>query len=74
MNAPNISEERAASGAATPRFLRRDFQSAHVVEVGISLQQQFGTRHAAAFLKDNFITLDIATRVLLYPDRRRTYS
>lgn len=56
------------------RFLRRDFISAHVVEVGISLQEQFGTRYAAAYLKDNFIHLDVAQRVLLNPAQRRRYS
>jgi hypothetical protein len=56
------------------RFLRRDFLSAHVVEVGISLQEQFGTKYAAAFLKDNFIHLDVAQRVLLNPSQRRKYS
>jgi hypothetical protein len=54
-----------------PRFVRRDFLSAHIVETGIMLQQQYGTEHAAAFLKDNFIHLDVAMRVLLRPAERR---
>jgi len=53
------------------RFARRDFLSAHIVEVGILLQEQFGVEHAAAFLKDNFIHLDVAMRVLLRPAERR---
>ena len=55
------------------RFVRRDFLSAHIVEVGLLLQEQFGVEHAAAFLKDNFIHLDVAMRVLLrdFGQRRR---
>jgi hypothetical protein len=51
--------------------VRRDFLSAHIVETGIMLQQKHGTEHAAAFLKDNFIHLDVAMRVLLRPSERR---
>lgn len=54
-------------------FVRRDFFSANIVELGISLQQDFGTRYAAKFLKDNWITLEVATRVLLRPHQRRSY-
>jgi hypothetical protein len=54
-----------------PRFVRRDFLSAHIVETGIMLQKEYGTEHAAAFLKDNFIHLDVAMRVLLRPSERR---
>lgn len=57
-----------------PRFLRRDFLSAHIVETGLTLQKQFGTEHAASFLKDNFIHLDVAMRVLLRPSERRRVS
>ncbi|MBK4734322.1 hypothetical protein [Noviherbaspirillum pedocola] len=57
-----------------PRFVRRDFLSAHIVETGIMLQKEYGTEHAAAFLKDNFIHLDVAMRVLLRPAERRRPS
>ena len=61
--------------AMTPtRFVRRDFLSAHIVEVGLLLQNQFGVEHAAAFLKDNFIHLDVAMRVLLRPSERRRHQ
>ena len=56
------------------RFVRRDFLSAHIVEVGLLLQDQFGVEHAAAFLKDNFIHLDVAMRVLLRPSERRRHQ
>lgn len=56
------------------RFVRRDFLSAHIVEVGLLLQEQFGVEHAAAFLKDNFIHLDVAMRVLLRPSERRRHQ
>jgi hypothetical protein len=69
----NTQEQIAVSPVpvAPPRFARRDFLSAHIVEVGILLQEQFGVEHAAAFLKDNFIHLDVAMRVLLRPSERR---
>jgi hypothetical protein len=54
-----------------PRFVRRDFLSAHIIETGLVLQKQFGTEHAAGFLKNNFIHLDVAMRVLLRPAERR---
>jgi len=56
------------------KFVRRDFLSAHIVEVGLLLQDQFGVEHAAAFLKDNFIHLDVAMRVLLRPSERRRHQ
>ena len=56
------------------RFVRRDFLSAHIVEVGLLLQDQFGVEHAAAFMKDNFIHLDVAMRVLLRPSERRRHQ
>jgi hypothetical protein len=59
---------------APTRFVRRDFLSAHIVEVGLLLQEQFGVEHAAAFLKDNFIHLDVAMRVLLRPGERRRHQ
>jgi hypothetical protein len=37
------------------------------------LQEQFGVEHAAAFMKDNFIHLDVAMRVLLRPGERRRH-
>jgi len=69
----SIQEYIATRTPAIPptRFVRRDFLSAHIVEVGILLQEQFGVEHAAAFLKDNFIHLDVAMRVLLRPSERR---
>lgn len=60
--------------SASTRFVRRDFLSAHIVEVGLLLQEQFGVEHAAAFLKDNFIHLDVAMRVLLRPSERRRHQ
>jgi hypothetical protein len=59
---------------SSTRFVRRDFLSAHIVEVGLLLQEQFGVEHAAAFLKDNFIHLDVAMRVLLRPNERRRHQ
>lgn len=64
---PSLSE------FSSTKFVRRDFLSAHIVEVGLLLQEQFGVEHAAAFLKDNFIHLDVAMRVLLRPNERRRH-
>jgi len=54
------------------QFLRRDFLSARIVDTGIAMQEQCGTRPAADFLKDNFIALNVAMRVLLHPHQRRS--
>ncbi|MGI4850146.1 MAG: hypothetical protein ACRYGK_18705 [Janthinobacterium lividum] len=73
----NLSTEEhlqeTAQETSGQHFVRRDFFSANIVELGISLQEDFGTRYAAKFLKDNWITLDVAARVLLRPDQRRAY-
>ena len=71
------TQEQAVSNTpeiTATRFVRRDFLSAHIVEVGLLLQEQFGVEHAAAFLKDNFIHLDVAMRVLLRPAERRRHN
>ena len=53
-------------------LMRHDVVSEKAVDIGISLQEVLGTRDAALFLKNNVIGLDVALRVLLYPDLRRS--
>ncbi|MDB5841362.1 MAG: hypothetical protein JWQ23_3314 [Herminiimonas sp.] len=72
----NLRKHRDITKPVSPgaHFVRRDFFSANIVELGISLQQDFGTKYAAKFLKDNWISIDVAARVLLRPAERRRYN
>ena len=58
---------------ATHTHLRQDWTSARFVEEGITIQVVYGTRYAAAFLKNRMIDIDVALRVLLNPAQRRNY-
>lgn len=53
--------------------VRQDWTSARFVEEGITIQVVYGTRYAAAFLKNRMIDIDVALRVLLNPTQRRNY-
>ena len=53
--------------------IRQDWTSARFVEEGITIQVVYGTRYAAAFLKNRMIDIDVALRVLLSPARRRNH-
>jgi hypothetical protein len=53
---------------------RPDLKSAKVVETGISLQDMIGTTAAAVFLKSESISVDVASRVLSQPTKRRRIS
>ena len=50
---------------------RQDWTSARFVEEGITIQQVYGTRYAATFLKNRLIDFDVALRVLVTPRLRR---
>ncbi|MES2831169.1 MAG: hypothetical protein V4695_04165 [Pseudomonadota bacterium] len=52
-------------------LMRRDFATAALVEEGIALQEQAGTKFAAVFLDYKGIPVEIALRVLLRPGERR---
>lgn len=52
-------------------FMRRDMTTAALVEQGIALQNQAGTKYAAVFLDYKGVPVDIALRVLLHPNQRR---
>lgn len=60
-----------ADGAQATGFMRRDFVTAALIEQGIALQSQAGTRYAAVFLDYKGVPVDIALRVLLRPSERR---
>lgn len=55
-------------------YVRSDFDMAVLVEEGIALQDQAGTRFAAVFLDYKGVPVDIALRVLLRPTERRKIS
>lgn len=63
--------ENGESGTQTAGFMRRDFVTAALIEQGIALQGQAGTRYAAVFLDYKGVPVDIALRVLLRPNERR---
>ena len=69
-NTANISPPASASGYM---HARQDWTSARFVEEGITIQDVYGTRYAAAFLKNRMIDIDVALRVLLNPAQRRHY-
>lgn len=52
---------------------RQDWTSARFVEEGITIQEVYGTRYAATFLKNRMINFEVARRVLLTPALRRNY-
>lgn len=52
---------------------RQDWTSARFVEEGITIQVVYGTRYAAAFMKNRMIDIDVALRVLLNPAQRRNH-
>lgn len=52
-------------------LMRRDFTTAALVEEGIALQEQAGTKFAAVFLDYKGVPVDVALRVLLRPAERR---
>lgn len=62
----------AATTCASQVLMRHDIAGERAVDIGIGLQEILGTRDAALFLKNNVIDLDVALRVLLCPDRRRS--
>ena len=51
--------------------VRQDMITEQAVEVGIRLQEMFGTVDAARFLQNNLVDINIALRVLLRPEQRR---
>ena len=69
-NRTNIFLHPIASALA---YTRQDWTSARFVEESITIQVTYGTRYAAAFLKNRMIDIDVARRVLLSPAQRRNY-
>jgi hypothetical protein len=56
------------------RRVRHDQSSAELVEKGIALQEVCGTSEAAKYLKSQWISMDVALRVLARPTQRRYQS
>jgi diaminopimelate epimerase len=53
------------------RRVRRDQISVELVEKGIALQEACGTSKAAKYLQSQWISMDVALRVLARPAQRR---
>ncbi|MDB5840383.1 MAG: hypothetical protein JWQ23_2335 [Herminiimonas sp.] len=53
---------------------RIDWNTARFVEEGIVMQAIHGTGHAAKFLKNRMVHIDVALRVLLSPEKRRDFD
>jgi hypothetical protein len=70
MNAPQSLNDQIPV-IPKPRFWRTDIRSTKIVDLGISLQERFGAEYAAAFLKQNGISIEVAIRVLSRPAERR---
>lgn len=71
MHDPQSSISSDQSANASRASMRLDTVSEQAVEVGIRLQDLLGTSDAAKFLKNNVIHIDVALRVLRYPEKRR---
>lgn len=54
--------------------LRRNRAIAEIIEKGIALQEDCGTKHAAEFFRQKMIGLDLASRILLRPEQRRNFD
>ncbi|MGJ7918485.1 hypothetical protein ACI48D_23825 [Massilia sp. LXY-6] len=50
---------------------RRDDQRRHIVDLGVALQQLYGTISAVEFLRSRDIAAAVIARVLGEPERRR---
>lgn len=59
--------------AALPETVtsRPDTDTATSVELAIMLQQTAGTKRATEFMKERYVPVDVAMRVLLRPSERR---
>ena len=69
---PSLQEvSKTEHGHGIHASMRHDQVTAQAVEIGIRLQPILGIRDAASFLKNNVVAIDVALRVLLYPQRRR---
>lgn len=71
MNDNAWQTEIAPRNSSSTGFMRRDMETAALVEQGIELQIQAGTKYAAVFLDYKGVPVDIALRVLLRPNQRR---
>lgn len=71
MSGTSGQADNSAIGNQATGFMRRDFVTAALIEQGIALQGQAGTRYAAVFLDYKGVPVDIALRVLLRPQERR---
>lgn len=71
MNA-SLNTAHAQHPGGKPHFWRTDVRSTKIVDLGISLLDQFGAEYAAGFLKENGISVSVAIRVLAHPHQRRS--
>jgi hypothetical protein len=77
MNHPDLNQRKRSRRDIDQQqhsLARQDWTSARFIEEGISIQDVYGTRHAAAFLKNRMIDIDVSLRVLLHPAQRRTHA
>jgi hypothetical protein len=71
---PSNSRPAVTDNPRAQNPLRTDWHTARFVREGILVQRSLGTRHAARFLKDRLVDIDVALRVLLQPGMRRDYD
>ncbi|MGI4847756.1 MAG: hypothetical protein ACRYGK_06425 [Janthinobacterium lividum] len=69
---PNVNT--VSNKNSKPHFWRTDVRSTKIVDLGISLLDQFGAEYAAGFLKENGISFNVAIRVLAHPMQRRKFD
>jgi len=70
MNATD-DNDHAAGGPADGACVRTNLAAAEIIEKGIALQEDRGTRYAAEFFRTRMINMELAARVLLRQAERR---
>jgi hypothetical protein len=55
------------------KLIRKDFLTAQLVEIGLVIQTLQGTYEAAEYLRSRRVNMEVASRALTQPHKRRTW-
>lgn len=68
-----MTETPEMAGARTARQQRMDSRTSDLVNQAIASVPTLGLQRAAEFLAEMKVPAEVAVRVLVYPDRRRSH-